>query len=164
MLTFIWQHVHRCRVGVVMASPPRIYSRWFSVQHTHCSCQDGWCQWLHTKICTQWLDLGICVLDNPWSFFGLDTVSYSASPMFKLNRSILSVWPEVQGTQDDLTHWRQQYLMDGEIIMVATASKCFPASHKHHLCLAWAEFHSGVAISQAASGLRKELNVDWCLY
>lgn len=50
--------------------------------------------------------------------------------------------------------------MDGEIIMVAKASQCFSASHKHRLCLAWAEFHSGVTVSQAASGLRKELNVD----
>lgn len=63
--------------------------------------------------------------------------------------------------QVDLTCWKQQYLMDGEKI-VAKASKCFLASYKHYFCLAWAEFHSGVAISQAASGLRKELNVDWC--
>ena len=50
--------------------------------------------------------------------------------------------------------------MDGEIITVAKASGCFSASHKHHLCLAWAEFHSSVTVSQAATGPRKELNVD----
>lgn len=50
--------------------------------------------------------------------------------------------------------------MDGEIITVAKASRCFSASHKQRFCLAWARFHSGVTISQAASELGKELNVD----